>query len=52
VLVSPAHNPSARVIPGFRIRQDTIAHLGPMEQVWARRLISQGVWRLVPDDEA
>jgi len=52
LLVSASNNSTARVIRGFRIRQDTIAHLGPMEQVWARRLISQGVWRLVPDDEA
>lgn len=48
----PAHNPTARIIPGFKIHADTLASLGPLERVWARRLIAEGTWILVPDDEA
>lgn len=47
----PAYNPNARIIPGFCIRQDTLDHLDPFERVWARKLITDGIWRLVPDGE-
>jgi hypothetical protein len=52
LLDSPAHNPTARIIPGFKIHADTLAHLEPMERVWAKKLIAEGTWIFVPDDEA
>jgi len=48
---SSSNNSGARIIPGFKIHADTLAHLGPMERVWAKKLIAEGTWRLVPDDE-
>ena len=42
---------TARIIPGFRIHADTLAHLGPLERMWAKKLIAEGTWRLVPDYE-
>jgi hypothetical protein len=52
VLDSPSLNPNVRIIPGFKIHADTLASLAPLERVWAKRLISEGTWILVPDDEA
>ena len=51
MLDSPSHNPTARIIPGFRIHADTLDHLQPMERVWAKKLIAEGTWIFVPDDE-
>jgi len=44
-------NPNARIIPGYCIRQDTLDHLDLIERVWALKLIREGTWRLVPNDE-
>jgi len=44
-------NPSGRIIEGFVIHSDTLDTLGPLERVWARKLIREGIWRLVPDAE-
>ncbi|MEN6341040.1 MAG: hypothetical protein ABFC89_00610 [Methanospirillum sp.] len=52
MLDASAHNPNARIIPGFKIHTDTLASLAPLERVWARKLIDEGTWILVPDDEA
>ena len=51
MLASPPLNSNARIIPGFRIHADTLAHLAPMERVWAKKLIAEGTWIFVPDDE-
>ena len=48
MLDSPSHNPTARIIPGFRIHADTLDHLQPMERVWAKKLIAEGTWVLIP----
>lgn len=39
------------IVQGFRIRQDVLDHLGPMERVWAQRLIEERIWHLVPATE-
>lgn len=44
-------NNRTRIIPGFSIRRETLEHLGPMEKVWAKRLIAEGTWRLALEDE-
>lgn len=52
LLLDPAtHNISPRIIPGFRIQQDTLDHLGPLERAWAKKLIAEGTWRLVLNNE-
>ncbi len=52
MLDSPSLNPNARIIPGFKIHADTLANLAPLERVWARKLIAERTWILIPDDEA
>lgn len=52
LLDAPVNNPNARIIPGFRIHKDTLDSLGPLERIWARKLIDEGTWRLILDDEA
>jgi len=51
MVISSQNQSVARPTLGFRIRQDTLDHLEPMEQAWARRLISRGEWHLVPSEE-
>lgn len=45
-------NPNARIISGFEIHRSTLDSLGPLEREFARKLIADKVWVLVPDDEA
>lgn len=52
VLDAPTHNPNARIMPGFCIHRDTLEQLGPLEREFARRLIAEGTWNLVDDEEA
>lgn len=51
MMISAIDKPIPRRTPGYRIRQDTLDHLDPMERAWARRLIARGEWQLIPDEE-
>ena len=49
MLASPPHNSNARLVHGFEIRQRTLASLAPLEREWAKKLIAEGTWVLIPD---
>ena len=52
MLASPPLNSNVRLVRGFKIRQRTLASLAPLEREWAKKLIAEGTWVLVPDREA
>ena len=49
MLASPPLHSNVRLVQGFEIRQRTLASLAPLEREWAKKLIAEGTWILIPD---